>query len=165
MFRGARLRTILTVIAMMGAAASMFVTRSGNAEPFVASFILEFSSPDGSASEPLRLSVLSRCLGDTIIYKIKNEGQGWPDQASLAFFRYGENAPLIFRDMLPDEGQVATFRIFSEQPYPVIDMRIKAPWLGHSIFHRSQHKKPRVQGQKNGRKSGKTFKRHLAYIE
>lgn len=165
MFETVRRLRGLPALAIFIAAAGVIVPRGAASEPYSASFVLEYKAPGNAGGDQFRVSLASRCLGDAIIYKIKNEGVRWPGQVNLAFFREGERAPLIFRDMLLDEGQIATFRIYTEQPYPVIDMRIKAPWLDQRIFHRSRHRPPR-DGSGNGRrKTGKVFKRHLSYIQ
>lgn len=158
-------RTLLFAgVVLIAAMAGTMLNQAAHAEAFSAEFEVKYMDPRGGREKVFRAHLTSRCVGSAVVYKLRNLGERWPSRANLAFFRGGENAPMIFKDIVLERGQTVTFRIYTDRRYPTIDMRIKAGWLGQTVFHRSQHKPHGAQLSQSRPQSKKTFKRHLAYV-
>ena len=114
---------------------------SAIADKYEAYYQLGYMMPkDGKGkSDKINIRVISRCIGSYVIYKIHNLGDRWKGRVNIAIFEDGDDIPLIFRDILMDHKQTATFRVFTGLPYKKLVLRIRPRWLKQTIHHVASH--------------------------
>ena len=121
--------------------AALLIPNSALADKYEAFYQLGYTMPKSGQglSEQIQIRVISRCIGSYVVYKIHNLGNRWKERVNIAIFKDGDDIPLIFRDILMDRKQTATFKVFTGVPYEKLVLRISPRWLKQSIHHVSKH--------------------------
>jgi len=85
------------------------------------------------------ISVETRSIGSTVLYRLVNTGADWPGQIAVSIAKAGVAKPVIAKSFSLKRGQIATFRVKTSVPHPAMELRLSPSWSGESHVHVYQH--------------------------